>query len=576
MGFWKKIFNKNNNINSSELTGSIVLELDKMQQRILQIGIVLSNDKHKEMQDKIEAFRERIKNSSENDVSIEDDFNKLKKEFDIQLKELGQIYLFNELEDLSKKLTKRCFGDVTEEKEKEEPISFLESKYNSLQGRVDEFSGVKKELYIRELIKTKYRIKVYKSITNVDRDGRIFEDCREEEIVTFATLLIDDVQKLYEYLEKVKREYNLEHIKFAKYEIIEKEIDALVRRMDIEYSKDMDINELLTDGRFMRAFIDAFSQISLLNKNIEKDIGKIKEDREKQEEEERRKEEQAKKDKNISPEEMREVIKQINDDSFDITDSYKDIMEYETRVAEARGLLNSKSKIATDDIAIIRIPKDKVGMYIRNAKKQNIKYSVLYEVDDNKEQSCMVIVSKKDESKSIVSICDNYIADWYSQLKGIYGSSFISFCKEKDNNIYSDGKELYYEGDKGKKKINEFYKDVLELNHEEYLKNVKFYIELSYLRPIIPILELLQTYGIEYYIPPINESFKKSNPTVKIFIDRENYDKYMNEVHKEISNADLGIISVHIEKSFADIMLEGTNSPYIDEEKEKGVMINLK
>lgn len=108
------------------------------------------------------------------------------------------------------------------------------------------------------------------------------------------------------------------------------------------------------------------------------------------------------------------------------------------------------------------------------------------------------------------------------------------------------------------------------------MKNVKFYIELPYLRPIIPILELLQKNGIEYYIPPINEKTRKTEPTVKIFIDRENYDKYMEEIHKQISNADLGIISVHIEKSFANIMLEGTDSPYIDEEKEKGVMINLK
>lgn len=155
MGFWKKIFGKNNNIDSSELMGSIVLELDKMQQRILQIGIVLSNDKHKEMQNKIEAFRERIKNSSENDVSIEKDFNELKEEFDIQLKELGQIYLFNEVESLSKKLTKRCFGDVTAEKEKEETLGFLESKYNSLRGRVDEFKRSKKGVIYKRISKNK-------------------------------------------------------------------------------------------------------------------------------------------------------------------------------------------------------------------------------------------------------------------------------------------------------------------------------------------------------------------------------------------------------------------------------------
>ena len=127
-------------------------------------------------------------------------------------------------------------------------------------------NGVKKELYIRELVKIKYRDLLYIEMTYTGvNDGKIFEDCSEDEIVIFATLLIDDVQKLYEYLEKVKREYSLEHVEFKEYEIIEKQIDELVRKMDIEYSKDMDVNELLTDSSFMRAFIDLFSQIRLYN-----------------------------------------------------------------------------------------------------------------------------------------------------------------------------------------------------------------------------------------------------------------------------------------------------------------------
>lgn len=449
-------------------------------------------------------------------------------------------------------------------------------------------NGVKKELYIRELVKIKYRDLLYIEMTYTGvNDGKIFEDCSEDEIVIFATLLIDDVQKLYEYLEKVKREYSLEHVEFKEYEIIEKQIDELVRKMDIEYSKDMDVNELLTDSSFMRAFIDVFSQIRLFNKDIEEYINKIKEDREKQEEEKRkeaeevrRKQDQMEKDKNISPEEMREVIKKIDNDSFDVTDSYKDIMKYETRVAEVRGLLNAKSKISTDDLAIIRISKDEVGMYIRNAKEQGIVYTVLYGVDDNPEQSCMVIVSKNDESKVKIDMADEMINATNVKLSGIYGKSFIDFCRKLQyNNVRFKGKMAYaIEGntDRSKAQIKSHYKDILKLNDKEYLENVKFYIELPYLRPIIPILELLQKNGIEYYIPPIDENFKKSNPTVKIFIDRENYDKYMNEVHKQISNANLGIITVHIEESFSDIMLEGTNSPYIDEERANEVMITLK
>lgn len=244
---------------------------------------------------------------------------------------------------------------------------------------------------------------LYRTITDITlggiNTGKIFKNCEEEEITVFATILISDIQKLYEYLNKIKIKYKIEHEEFVEYEFIEKRIDGLVRRMDIEYSKNMEVNEVLKDDIFVREYIAILSQIRLLNKDIEEDINKIKEDREKQEEEKRKEEEQVQKDKSISPEEMREKIKQIDDDSFDITDSYKDIMKYETRVAEARGLLTSKSKIATDDLAIIRIPKDEVGMYIRNAKKQGIVYTVLYEVDDNPEQSCMVVVSKKDEGK---------------------------------------------------------------------------------------------------------------------------------------------------------------------------------
>lgn len=178
----------------------------------------------------------------------------------------------------------------------------------------------------------------------------------------------------------------------------------------------------------------------------------------------------------------------------------------------------------------------------------------------------MVVVSKKDEDKAKIDIEDDELANGSMSLSGIYGKSFIDFCKRrKYNNVQFIRKVAYSEGDTTGRinQIKNGYKDILELNNKKYLENVNFYIELPYLRPIIPILEILQKNGIEYYIPPINEKTRKTEPTVKIFIDRENYDKYMNEVHKEISNVDLGIISVHIEKSFADIMLEGTDSPYI-------------
>lgn len=155
MGLFNKIFGKKRDISSNDLMGSIILELDKMQQRTLQIGMVLSDEKQVELQNKIEEFREFIKNNTVNDEEVERSFNNLKAEFELQLKELGQIYLFKALENLSKKLDKRCFGDETKENEQEENLSFLESKYNSLLGRVDEFNRSKKRTICKRINKNK-------------------------------------------------------------------------------------------------------------------------------------------------------------------------------------------------------------------------------------------------------------------------------------------------------------------------------------------------------------------------------------------------------------------------------------
>lgn len=155
MGLFSKLFGKKRDISSTDLMGSIILELDKMQQRTLQIGMVLSDEKQVQLQNKIEEFREFIKNNTVNDKEVESSFNNLKAEFELQLKELGQIYLFKALESLSKKLDKRCFGDETKENEQEEDLSFLESKYNSLLGRVEEFNRSKKRIICKRINKNK-------------------------------------------------------------------------------------------------------------------------------------------------------------------------------------------------------------------------------------------------------------------------------------------------------------------------------------------------------------------------------------------------------------------------------------
>ena len=73
---------------------------------------------------------------------------------------------------------------------------------------------------------------------------------------------------------------------------------------------------------------------------------------------------------------------------------------------------------------------------------------------------------------------------------------------------------------------------------------MKFYIEIPYLRPMLPILEVLKKEGIEYYIPPIDEKTLKYNETKKIYIDVENLEKYKEKVHSQISSGQKGLVVV--------------------------------
>ncbi len=55
---------------------------------------------------------------------------------------------------------------------------------------------------------------------------------------------------------------------------------------------------------------------------------------------------------------------------------------------------------------------------------------------------------------------------------------------------------------------------------------------MSYLRPMIPILEKLKSEGIEYYIVPIDEETFKKDLTKRNYINREDLQKYKEKVHK--------------------------------------------
>lgn len=97
---------------------------------------------------------------------------------------------------------------------------------------------------------------------------------------------------------------------------------------------------------------------------------------------------------------------------------------------------------------------------------------------------------------------------------------------------------------------------IIKEKKDKPVNEVKFCIEMSYLRPMIPILERLKKEGIEYYVPPNDEDTIKYHPTKKIYMNREDLKRYREKVHNEISNGTKGVVEVELEDiNQADLIL---------------------
>lgn len=104
--------------------------------------------------------------------------------------------------------------------------------------------------------------------------------------------------------------------------------------------------------------------------------------------------------------------------------------------------------------------------------------------------------------------------------------------------------------------IEQTCRKIIKEKKDKQVNEVKFCIEMPYLRSMIPILEKLKEEGIEYYVPPIDDDTIKYDPTKKIYMNREDLKRYREKVHSEISNKTKGIVKVELEDfNQADLIL---------------------
>lgn len=469
-------------------------------------------------------------------------------------------------------------------------ITYFKNKVNPEKGRFmfeDESLGIyyKGDLKEEEIKNVIYEI--YKEVQDIEISEKDIEDIKFYLEIPYKRPICPILEKLkelgieYYFLQnepKTNKDRSIKKIyidrkNLKKYkEKLHNEISTKEKGLIEIGLENIDIRDLILEGTDL-PFI----------KEIEE--RKKQEEIEKQKEEEKKRQEEERKSKYaiLSEQELRQQIKMIDNRSFDTTTSYKDILLFEREVAEAKGLLDEKSGMSSEDIDFMKIPRSKIYQYLSNARENSIRVSILPDADEDKNGTIIAIPKGKHldgefyvdtyhhkylENKRFYKFADYKITKDF--IKYIHNGKF-----DFDDYIrFSDDLYTYYDGDIYNEKTvrKEILSATQKLIDEKGKVNppeVKFYIEMSYLRPMIPVLEELKKASIEYYIPPVLENTSKYNETKKIYMNLEDLERYKEKVHSQISSGQKGIVTIG-DKGLneADLIL-GETKRYIEKDLEE-------
>lgn len=370
---------------------------------------------------------------------------------------------------------------------------------------------------------------------------------------------------MYDDIRTIKSRYNIYGID-CDWESKEEELDELVDLLNNKYGESS-ITDIFKEDSIMIKFFEIRKDLNLKLTDLDKNI----EERQKQKEEEE-------KYKALTEEEQRQHIKEIDDNNFDITSTYKKILEYEEVVARIRGLLNKKESMQIEDMRIDRIEED-MYEYIVRLRKSGARFEVFPNIDEKSKRNTMVA---RVEGINLEGIrITTYTPTNKNNVSTVkFGIPFIRFMQDRKLDEYTTFSEelqiIYpnqYIGSNGRNKKRTEIEETIELIKKEksgiQVNEVKFYIEMSYLRPMIPILEKLKSEGIEYYIVPIDNETLKKEPTKKIYMNREDLQKYKEKVHTQISNGEKGIITIGAEDMDEAKLMIGDAEKFLDENEKE-------
>lgn len=636
MGFWKSLFGISDSKSIEENGGkysdlnttfvsyneekkfeeSIYGTLQLFESDVSYISEVLP-ERGQNLEKQIElltALLERTNN--EDDPEVINVFKELKKQYEEDKRMADGEYTISELEHQNKimdSIFEKCPEDGGIRKENlDEYISFI----SKVQKKVTEseingkpiLNKVQRQKFNNISMKSEYRIKMLELMYLLNR-GEVkinpFKDLSPTRQKIFSKMFYEDAQitaKQYENLSVYEEAYKeWSGWLFPTVDSTAKKLNA--HMANAKMIDDFSIRQLFDSNNqesksfeFLKEFVNFKSKINemifiqpkVLKQKREKEererkaeeekILKEQEEKRLKEEAERKAEEEFAKYKSYTDLDIRKEIYRIEHDLTSKGSRFVNILDFQKKVAKAKGLLDSDENLQKEGIVYKAVDAITAWEIVKKANTMGVSYAMFPDCQEGRDGGFMIAISEED--KNVLSVdrekldfsnaSSNY--DWrVDENIGQFPGFILNELNERIDDtgirnimkVNADGMvyllQVGYNGygskpsnfNKRKEKIYENLKEVIGQMDQtgasaEELQDVMCYISIPATTNIIPILEVFKENGVTPYIEPVPEKNRNENNrnNIQIYFERDQLELFQNQVLEQISNSEMEVIGV--------------------------------
>lgn len=655
MGFWKSFFGlEDNNSNQTrgkkseldttfvsyseerEFEESIYGTLQLYDAEVSYIEEVLP-ERGANLKKQIDLLLQLLeKTNNEDDPEVRKVFKELRTQFEEDKRLADGEYTISELEHqnriMDSAFEKTPWNGGVDREKLNEYVDFISKVQRKVKDREEQgtpiLTKVQRQKFNVVSMRSEYRIKMlelmYLVSNSRDLETNPFLGLSETKQKMFSKMFFEDAKfaaQQYEALSYYEDAYNMYKPSFFR------AIDDMSKNLNAQLANakmidDFSIRQIFDSERddsksfdFLKRFVRFKSTINdmmsvketvIANKAKKDAEEKAKEEAERAEQErieaekaeqERIERETLEKYKNFTDEDIKREIDRIEHDISAKGSRYVNILDFQKKVARAKGLLETEERLKKDGLVCKAVDAVNAAKIVQVANMTGISYAAFPDCQEYSNGGFTFVVPKSDskvlEIKQSRVPYTNQIYSFYSEeslgtfpdfvltrLEEELGEGYdkilyARIVQNENNSVYqllSGYSRNTQKPSNYKTKVEAVKKKLEELRTQmdDYcadsimLQDVMCYISVPATRNIIPILQEFKKANISSYLEPVPQAKSARNGNnrnnIQIYFERDDLEKFKFEVLSRISSTEQGLVGVRWDdKSIGTAIKEEVN-----------------